>query len=121
MKKMFKAVTAIALSSVLSLGVAAVPAERDVFAVTAEAASEKLSSPENIVTTSTENSLTITWDKVSGATSYRIYRYDLSARKWKKWKETNETTFTAVKQKPGTMIYFKIASMKNKKRGMKVM
>ena len=115
MKKMFKAVTVLVLSFVLSLGFAAVPAGHDVFAVKAEATVSWFGWGETKEASSTKNSVTFEWDDFEGATSYRILRYNPSKKKFQKVKDVKGTKVTINKLKPGTKYNFKVIPLKNNK------
>ncbi|MGN1118435.1 MAG: fibronectin type III domain-containing protein, partial [Acutalibacteraceae bacterium] len=45
-------------------------------------------------TANTSSSITLEWDKVSGARGYKVYSYDSSQKKWVREKTTAKTTFT---------------------------
>lgn len=77
----------------------------------------KLTAPTGIKTTSTSNSVTISWNKVSGADGYRIYRLNTETLKWGKWKSVTETTVTADKLSANKNYYFKVAAVADGKAG----
>ena len=43
----------------------------------------------------TKNSITLSWNKVSGADGYRVFRYNPSSKSWTKLVTTSKTSFTA--------------------------
>lgn len=59
--------------------------------------------------TQTASSVTLKWSKVTGATSYRIYQYNSSSKKYEKLADVKgATTYTVSKLKSGTKYLFKI-------------
>ena len=77
-------------------------------AITAQAA--KLSVPANIKASVSKNKVTITWNKVSGADGYRVYKYDSSKKAFVRLK-TISGTKTAVSGLSKGKHYFKIAAV----------
>ena len=59
------------------------------------------------------NTIKLTWNKVSGATGYRIYRYDNHTKKYKVVKSTTSTTTTCGNLKNGYKYYFKVKAVRN--------
>lgn len=45
-------------------------------------------------TAATQNSISLSWSKVSDADGYRLYKYDFSHKKWKTLKTTTAVSFT---------------------------
>lgn len=93
-----------------SVGTAAVTMEA--VSVSASAASTKLSAPAGIKTKSTQNSVTLSWNAVKGASGYRIYKYDASAKKYVKVKNVTGTTCKVTGLKAGTTYKFKVMTLK---------
>ena len=63
----------------------------------------KLSKPGYITSTATQNSITLTWGKVKGATGYRIYVRNKTTGKWETLvSSTSFTTYTLTNLKAGT-------------------
>ena len=60
----------------------------------------------------TDDSITLYWDKVAGATNYRVYIYDAQAEKFKIYKETSRTTITVSSLEKDTRYTFKVMSYK---------
>ncbi len=63
----------------------------------------------------TENSVTISWEKVSGATGYRIYRYDKTKGKYVKIKTIKDSTvlsYTDSKLKSAVRYSYKVKAYK---------
>lgn len=64
---------------------------------------------KNLKATQTTTSVTLTWSKVSGATGYRVYRYDSAKKKWKTVKSsTKDRKITIKKLKKGTKYTFSV-------------
>ncbi len=87
--------------------------------VTVCAAGSTISAPSNIKLTSTEDSVTITWNKVSGAHAYRVYRAIDPDDEWKKWKDVAGTSVTVDNLKSGKTYYFRLASINDGQVGTK--
>lgn len=119
MARKFSALWAIVLALVLSVGVMFAPAGVADIGVTVSAASKKLSAPKGVKATTTENSITLSWNKVSGAVYYSVFRYDVSSKKWGQWDETYDTKMTIKYLEPNTTYYFCVAGVKNGKAGKK--
>lgn len=65
--------------------------------------------------TATTKSVTISWKKLSGATGYRVYRYDYSAKKWRKVKTSKKTSYKDTTLKPGTNYLYCVKGYKKRK------
>ena len=64
---------------------------------------------KTIKATQTENSISLTWNKVSGATGYRVYKYNTSTKKWETaLKATSKTTATVKNLTAGKKYYFAV-------------
>ncbi len=64
---------------------------------------------KNLKATQTTTSVTLTWSKVSGATGYRVYRYDSAKKKWITVKSsTKDRKITIKKLKKGTKYTFSV-------------
>lgn len=61
------------------------------FCITAEAASSKLSKPSSLKASVSGKKITLSWNKVSGAEAYRVYRYNASKKKYVKVKDVKGT------------------------------
>lgn len=68
---------------------------------------DKLAAPQNISATKSASSVTVSWDRVSGADSY-IFRYSFDNEKWTT-KKTEKTEITVKDLKPGTVVYYSVA------------
>ena len=57
-----------------------------------------LGKPKDIISASTENSITLRWSKVKDATGYGLYYYKPAEKKWKLYRKvsTNEFTFSSL-------------------------
>jgi hypothetical protein len=70
---------------------------------------------ENIYTRSiTDDSVTLYWDKPSGATDYSIYVYNKDTKEYELYKSTSRTTITVSGLKKDTAYSFRIKSYKEK-------
>ena len=70
-------------------------------------------------TTSKANSVTISWNKASGATGYRIYRYNPSTKKWDiQLKATSKTSATAKSLTSGKNYIFAVKPYYNTGNGI---
>ncbi|MGN0657005.1 MAG: CAP domain-containing protein [Ruminiclostridium sp.] len=61
------------------------------FCITAQAASEKLAKPSSLKATVSGKKITLSWNKVSGADAYRVYKYDTAKEKYVKLKDVKGT------------------------------
>lgn len=77
--------------------------------------STKLSAPTGLTSTAkTQKSVTLKWNKVSGADGYRIYKYSTSKGKFLKYKDVTKTTLKVTGLKAGTSYKFMVASLVKK-------
>lgn len=109
MKLKHKLISAV-LSAVLLTGAVSMP--NTPFEVTAAAASTTLAAPTGVKTTQTGNSVKLSWNKVSGAGGYRVYKYNASTKKYEKYKDVTGTTCTVKGLKASTTYKFKVATLK---------
>ena len=58
--------------------------------------------------TCTSDTITLSWNKVSGATGYRVYRYNPSTKKWTKLITTGKNTYTVKNLTAGTKYTFAV-------------
>ena len=58
--------------------------------------------------TSSANAVKMSWNKVSGATGYRVYKYNISTKKWQTVANTKNTSYTFNKLKSGTTYKFTV-------------
>ena len=58
--------------------------------------------------TSSANAVKMSWNKVSGATGYRVYKYNTSTKKWQTVANTKNTSYTFSKLKSGTTYKFTV-------------
>ena len=54
----------------------------------------------------------LTWEKVTGATGYRVYQYNTKTKKWDSIKTTTSTSYKVEKLKAGTIYKFRIKAYK---------
>ncbi len=97
------------LSVLLALTMLTVPAVADTnteapLSITAEAASTKLAKP-TVKTSVKDGKITLSWNKVSGAEAYGVYKYNASTKKYEKVKITSKTKITINVKKSGTYKY----------------
>lgn len=116
MKKLSqKILLSFAAAALIMGGSIALPAEYcnpslEVYAETAD----KLAAPQNITYTSTVNSVTISWDKVSKADAYRVYKYDESQKKYIKYKNVSGSSCKVTDLQKNKTYYFKVAALTEK-------
>ncbi|MCM1544337.1 MAG: fibronectin type III domain-containing protein [Ruminococcus sp.] len=60
--------------------------------------------------TTSINSVKLTWSKVTGATGYRVQRYDSASGEWKTLKNTTSTSYTNSSLKLNTSYKYRIAA-----------
>lgn len=78
----------------------------------ATASSDTLAAPDNIKASSTTpNSVTITWDKVSGADAYTVYMYNSTTGKYEKYKTVTSNSCVIKSLKKNTKYKFKIVAL----------
>lgn len=80
--------------------------------VGAEAKKAKLKAPQNVTYTVTEDTVSLKWDKVSGAETYRIYKFDPKTSKWERYRNTSSLSYTIKYLQPDTEYQFRIAAAK---------
>lgn len=61
---------------------------------------------------SSANVVKMSWDKVSGATGYRVYKYNTSTKKWQTVANTKNTSYTFSKLKAGTTYKYTVRAYK---------
>lgn len=65
--------------------------------------------PTNIkVTAASSSAIKLSWSKVSGATGYRVYKYNTSTKKWEAIKTTTSASYKVENLKAGTKYKFRI-------------
>ena len=76
-----------------------------------------LSKPNNLtLVDSTETSVTFKWDKVKGATSYKVYYYNAKKKSFKLYKEVEENTATVNSLTSGKEYVFRVKAVKETKK-----
>jgi len=65
-----------------------------------------------ITATQTTSTITLKWNKVTGADGYRVYQYNTKTKKWDSIKTTTATSYKVQKLKAGTTYKFKIKAYK---------
>ena len=109
--KIIKAVAVTA--AVLLTGAVSTTVPETSVAITAEAASSKLSAPDYAYYIErTSDSVTLSWASVKGADAYRIYMYDASSKKYVAYKTVKGTSYTVSGLKSSTQYRFRIAALK---------
>jgi len=63
-------------------------------------------------TSQSTNAIRLTWNKVTGATGYRVYQYNSKTKKWNKLKTLAGTTYRIEKLKAGTTYKFRVKAYK---------
>ncbi len=74
-------------------------------------ASSKLAAPTGIKTSVSENQIKLSWNKVSGADAYIIYKYNSSTKKYEQYKSVFGTNCTVTGLTAGTKYNFKVAAL----------
>ncbi|UEL48505.1 fibronectin type III domain-containing protein [Terrisporobacter hibernicus] len=64
--------------------------------------SKTITTAPNVTADSGRNQITLNWNKVAGATKYRVYSYDESTKKYTKITDTTKTSYTISNLKDGT-------------------
>ena len=67
-----------------------------------------------VVSYADKNSVTLTWESVSGAVSYRIYKYNTSTGKCKAIASVNKNSYTIKKLKSGTSYAYLVRAYNGK-------
>ena len=77
--------------------------------VVSEAVS-KLNAPKITTKNSTTNTITLKWNAVSGASGYRLYKYDASAKKYTLFKTLSKTNCKITGVVSGVTYKFRLAA-----------
>lgn len=106
-------IAAVALAAVMSVSMLPQTTVLPSLGVTASAAStsSKLAAPTGIKTSVSENKIQLSWNKVSGADAYIVYKYDSATKTLKQYKSVTGTTCTVKDLTAGTKYYFKVAAL----------
>jgi len=72
---------------------------------------------KNIKASQTSKTITLKWDKVSGATGYAVYKYSSSKKEYVKVGTTKSTSYKISKLSPGKTCKFIIKAYKEKSTG----
>ncbi len=70
--------------------------------------------PKTFEATQTTDSITLSWSKSTGATGYRVYRYNSSKKKWETLKTTTSRKYTIKNLKSGSKQIFGIRAFYDK-------
>ncbi len=73
-------------------------------------------SAELIVANTTDTDIKVSWNKVSGAKKYEVYRKAGSEKKWKKLTTTSKTSYTDKKVKNGTTYKYMVKAINSKSK-----
>lgn len=65
----------------------------------------------------TATTITLKWDKVKGAESYQVYRYNTSSKSWTKIKTTSKTSYKVASLSTATVYQFKVRAKKGSQTG----
>lgn len=74
----------------------------------------KLAAPTNVKASASEEKVTLSWSKVSGAKAYRVYKYNSKTGKYVKYKDVTGTACTVTGLKAGTSYKFKVYALTSK-------
>lgn len=66
----------------------------------------------NLKATQTTNSITLTWNSVSGASGYKVYKYNSTSKTYSKIKDVNEKTYTITGLKSATAYTYYVKAIK---------
>ncbi len=66
---------------------------------------------------STATTITLKWDKVSGADSYQVYRYNSSSKSWTKITTTSKTSYKVASLSTAKKYKFKVRAKKGSQTG----
>lgn len=80
--------------------------------VSAAAAAAKLAAPTGVKVKAAANSVTLSWNKVKGASGYRVFKYNAGTKKYVKVKDVTGTSCKVTGLKAGTSYKFKITTLK---------
>jgi len=104
-----------ALAAVLTFGAMAAPNITPTATFAFAANSSKLSAPKDFkAKIKTSTTITLSWSKVSGASAYRVYKYNPDKNKFVKVKDVTGVSLTIKNLKPATTYKFKICTLKKK-------
>ena len=78
---------------------------------TVAVAATKLAAPKGITATINDTSVKLKWNKVKGASGYRVYKYNAKTKKFEKYKNVSGTSCTVKSLTAGTTYRFKIAAL----------
>lgn len=95
----------------LTVGTIPLPAGHSPAEITVSAASSKLPAPQNIKVSTENTSAVISWDKVEGASKYRVYRYSAASKEYYEFAVVEGESVEAYMLSSGTKHYFKIAAL----------
>lgn len=76
----------------------------------AQSVKTKLAAPKNVKASAGTSSVKLTWSKVTGASAYRVYKYNSSAKKYETYKNVSGTSCTVSGLSAGTY-QFKVAAL----------
>lgn len=76
---------------------------------------DMLAAPTGIKFSKTQNSVTLTWNAISGADAYRVYMYNSSTGKYEQYKDVSGTKCTINGLKGSTTYKFKVAALEEVK------
>lgn len=71
-----------------------------------------LDAPANLDATKTKNSVTLVWDDVTGASAYRVYKYDTKTKKYVKYKDVSSSKCKVTGLSANTKYKFKVVALK---------
>ena len=90
---------------------------------TPKSSAPTISTPKLKFNSSNDNAIKLTWNKISNATGYRVYRYNSKTKKYDILKDItsgNTTSYTDTKRGSATTYIYKIRSFYTNKSGSRV-
>lgn len=90
---------------------------------TPKSSEPSISTPKLTFYSSSDNAIKLTWNKISNATGYRIYRYNSKTKKYDVLKDItsgNTTNYTDSKRSSATTYIYKIRSFYTDKSGSRI-
>lgn len=114
MKKFVKASVSVLTALLISTGSLGLGVNIPNVSVAICANAEELSAPSGFKSTTTANTIKLSWDKVEGATAYRVYMYNSSKKIFEKYANVVSNSCKIKKLKKNTKYVFKVATLTTK-------
>lgn len=77
-----------------------------------QSSADMLDAPANIDATKTKDSVTLVWDDVTGASAYRVYKYNSAKGKYEKYKTVSSSKCKVTELSSNTAYKFKVVALK---------